>query len=264
MSFTKFIVPALTAMLAVASSANAAISFTNTYSVGTADFNAAAKVSGSAGAVPSASQVHVNGSAEFTGTLFGYSKKAVASVNGWNNPTTTQMGLTVTIDGIQLVSHTKSFGTSQGSYVAPTFSLFSVSRQFVVWGIPVVVMVDIDSVAKLAYFGWVNTMFSVNPANWKTTFTASGEIGATGTLTCGPGSDLIGAGVYGTTTLGKTQIQANRFRPYYGGAWDFDMTALLSYGGIEIGITGWVGNASVSAIVYTYDASSKTLKKINF
>lgn len=42
------------------------------------------------------------------------------------------------------------------------------------------------------------------------------------------------------------------------------MTALLSYGGIEIGITGWVGNASVSAIVYTYDASSKILKKIDF
>lgn len=265
MSF-KILTSAVTVLFALVGASSGGVSFSNSYSVGNSDFGAYAKASGDVGTVPAAGQIHLGTSGEFRGTLFGMSKKAMVSVNGWNNPASTQLAMELKIDGIVLTSQSKTFGTSPSSFVLPSFSFFSAAKQFVVWGVPVVVMVDVDSVAK---GGYVNYSTPVNPYSFvspmKSVWSLYGSIGASGTLTAGPGSSLVGLGVYGTTTLGKTKLSVDRSKVLSAGTpWDFEMRADFLYGGLEIGVTAWIGDAQASATVYRVDEGMKNLKTIDF
>lgn len=266
MSFKMNLCAAATVLCALASSAQAGVSYDKSFSTGNSDFGVSAKVAGNAGFASSAGQVHFGGTGEFRGTLFGLSKKAVLAAGGWNNPSTTKLDMSLSIDGITLASKTQYFNTTQGSFVLPSFSFFSASKQFTVWGVPVVVMVDVDSVAEGQYVNLIlPANFSGISQTMKSIWTLNGSIGATGTLTMGPGTSLIGAGVYGTTTLGKTKAAVNRSKVLSTGtSWKFEMRGDLYYGGIEIGVTAWIGGAQVSATVFRIDEATENLVKINF
>jgi hypothetical protein len=191
------------------------------------------------------------------------SKNAVLSFGGWNNPSDTKLDMSLSIDGYTLASQSKQFNNVQGTFTLPSFTFFAASKQFVVWGVPVVVMVDVDSVAVGQYLKLevpdVNNPFGPKLTLW----TLNGSIGATGTLTMGPGTSLIGAGVYGTTTLGKTKAAANRSKVNTSGAvWKYQLLGTLYYGGVDIGVTAWIDNLQASLSVYKVAEESVTLINI--
>lgn len=250
----------LSLTLAAAAPATAG-SFKKSYDWGNSNFGV--DITGEASGQLNGSKISMDAEGKFKARLFGGSKTAKAVFDATHSDSTRKMKAELIIDGIVLSTKNQSFSST---ITVPLVSrdLFKKSKQFTLWGVPVVVIASVSADASIGYGLGVDINDSIgNAYEWETELRVFGSVGASGTITAGPGTELAGVGVYGSITIGEISLAAVKTSPFFGIGQEFEELQLdLEIGTFEAGVTAWVGGASVSASVLEIEGFVKNLKTI--
>lgn len=184
---------------------------------------------------------------------FGNSKSASAEFTGRDF-----LGNTFSIE------RSRSYGANYRTHDVFDETILELERQFTVWGVPVIVILDVNASGHLGYAYDIDAP-GVNWNDWRNEQEIYVALRGRARLTAGPGSGLAGFGVYGRVEFGDLKLAIARTTPYFGaGDTYFEGQLELDMGDFEIGVRAWIAGIEEEVALMNSEGCSRMLKRVRF